>query len=77
VKAAPEIVSSARIEMTANVFIPQSSVPIVAKNVRAWRIFWTNRGYYRGSPGSFIGHLTRSRDRGRWPAQAGDGARGL
>jgi hypothetical protein len=70
VKAAPEIVSSARIEMTANVFIPRSSVPIVAKNVRAWRIFWTNKGYYRGLPGrSFIGHLIRSRDRRRRPVQ--------
>jgi len=78
VKAAPEIVSSARIEITANVFILQSSVPIVAKNVRAWRIFWTNKGYYRGlCGGGLFDHLTRSRDQRRWPVQTGDSTRGL
>jgi hypothetical protein len=78
VKAAPEIVSSARIEITANVFIPQSSVPIVAKNVRAWRIFWTNKGYYRGPRGGgLFDHLTRRRDQRRRPVPTSDSTRGL
>ena len=36
--------SSARIEITANVFMAQSWFSIVAKNDGAWRIFWTNPG---------------------------------
>src|SRR5580704_10129394 len=46
--AAPEIVSSARIEITASVFMIRWWFPIVAKSVRAWRIFGTNQRYYRG-----------------------------
>jgi hypothetical protein len=61
VKAAPEIVSSARIEITANVFIPQSSVLIVAKNVKARRIFWTNKGYYRGPRGGASSAISPAR----------------
>src|ERR1700683_5075431 len=47
--AAPEIVSSARIEITASVFMIQWWFPIVAKSVRAWRIFGTNQRNYRGA----------------------------
>jgi hypothetical protein len=46
--AAPEIVRSARIEITASVFMGRSWFPIVAKSVMAWCIFETNRGNYRG-----------------------------
>src|SRR6478736_588735 len=48
VYAAPEIVSSARIEMTASVFMTSASISIVAKNGRARRIFGTNVGELRG-----------------------------
>ena len=57
VYAAPEIVSSARIEMTASVFMTSASISIVAKNGRARRIFGTNAGELRGRRG---GHFDRS-----------------
>src|ERR1700730_3435519 len=41
---AADIVSSARIVMTAIVFMRSTSIPIVAENVRAWRIFRTKPG---------------------------------
>ena len=70
-KAAPEIVSSARIEITANVFMPQSSFSIVAKNVRAWRIFGTNKRCYRGRwGGRLFDHLVRPRDKRRRQVEA-------
>lgn len=36
---APDIVSSAKIMMTAIVLMGSTSLPIVAENVRTWRIF--------------------------------------
>jgi len=38
----------ARIEMTTSVFMTSTSVSMVAKKVRAWRIFGTNTGGLRG-----------------------------
>jgi len=46
---AADIVSNAKIVMTAIVFMETASLPIVAENVRAWRIFWTNQGNNRGA----------------------------
>jgi hypothetical protein len=56
---APEIVSSARIEMTANVLMARSWRPIVAENVRAWRIFKDDAGNNRGAD---VGDMSRVRD---------------
>src|SRR5271169_3893198 len=45
---APDIVNSAKIVMTVIVFMRLGSLRIVAENVRAWRIFGTKAGNYRG-----------------------------
>lgn len=45
---APEIVSRAKIEMTASVRMLSLSCQIVAENVKAWRIFKTTPGNDRG-----------------------------
>src|SRR6202035_2882873 len=45
---AADIVSSARIVMTAIVLMGSTSLPIVAENVRAWRIFRTKPGNNHG-----------------------------
>ena len=45
---AADIVSNAKIVMTAIVFMETTSLPIVAENVRAWRIFGTKPGNNHG-----------------------------
>jgi|SRR5271169_6250989 len=45
---APDIVNSAKIVMTVMVFMGLASLRIVAEYVRAWRIFGTKAGNYRG-----------------------------
>ena len=45
---AADIVSSARIVMTAIILMGTTSLPIVAENVRAWRIFRTKPGNNHG-----------------------------
>lgn len=51
--AAPLMVSNARSEMMAKVFMPRSSLPIVAEKVSSWSKFKTIPGIIvltRGSP---------------------------
>jgi hypothetical protein len=45
---AADIVSNAKIVVTAIVFMETTSLPIVAENVRAWRIFGTKPGNNHG-----------------------------
>jgi hypothetical protein len=46
-----KLVGAGRLEIAASIFMPQASFSIVAKNVWAWRIFWTNEGNNDGSRG--------------------------
>jgi len=63
---AADIVSNAKIVMTAIVFMETASLPIVAENVRAWRIFGTKPGNNHGRQSAREGIRSTGGDKARF-----------
>jgi hypothetical protein len=68
----PTIVSSARSEITARNFMAGGSIPIVAKNVKAWSLFRTIPGKIMAVPTGFP-DLSRRRKAAKRPRRSSPG----